>query len=253
MTEILSITSGKGGVGKTTITANLAVLFSKLGKDVLAIDGNFTTPNLGLHLGMYLPEYTIHDVLAGKANISESIYYHPLGFKVVPGSLNIEDMRNVNPEKFVEIVKQFNNDLILVDTAAGLGREAIYGIEGSDKVIIVTTPDTASLSDAARTERVAHELGKEIVGVVINMVPRKLEKLAEKKASIFLESPILAILPEDKRVRFSNDKKIPVVDAYPNISFSREIEKLAYKLLGMEYREKIKFDLLNRFLTWILR
>ncbi|MCD6483097.1 MAG: cell division ATPase MinD [Candidatus Aenigmarchaeota archaeon] len=253
MSKIFAITSGKGGVGKTTLTANLATLLSKLGKDVLAIDGNFTTPNLGLQLGMYLPEYTIHDILAGKADVPKSVYYHPLGFKIIPGSLNIEDMRNVDPERFVDVVKQFDSDYILVDTAAGLGKEAIYGIEASDKVLLVTTPDTTSLSDAARTERIAYELNKEIVGVVLNMVPKRIENLAIKKASVFLESPVVATLPEDPKVRECNNLKIPMVERYPNSRFSIELKKFAYSLAGYEYSEEIKFDLLSRFLSWLLR
>ena len=251
MVEIISITSGKGGVGKTTITANLSAALSEIGKNVVAIDANFTTPNLGLFLGVYLPEVTIHDVLAGRGELKKSIYFHPLGFKIICGSLNVNDLENVNPEIFLNIPKSFeNSDFVLIDTAAGLGREAIYGLKASEKVIIVTTPDIASLMDAYRVSKIAEDLGKEIIGIILNFVPKRREKIAIEKTKTFLNYPILGVLNEDKKVRIANNEKVPIIQKFPNSKFSKEMRKIAYKIAGYEFSKK---DFVSKIVSWILR
>lgn len=84
MTRVIVCTSGKGGVGKTSLVSNLAVALTELRQNVIAIDANLTTPNLGLHLGMHLAPRTLHDVLKGETQLNNAIYPHPLGFKILP-------------------------------------------------------------------------------------------------------------------------------------------------------------------------
>lgn len=251
MVEIIAITSGKGGVGKTTITANLSAVLAKIGKKVVAIDANFTTPNLGLNLGVYLPSYTIHDVLSGKAEIENSIYFHPLGFKLVCGSLNVNDLTNVNPEIFLNVPKFFENeDFVFIDTAAGIGRETIYGLKASEKAIIVTTPDIASLIDASRISKILEDLDKEILGVIVNFVPKRKEKFVEQKVQAFIDYPILGILSEDKKVREANNQKMPVVELYPKTRFSKQITEIAYKIANYQPLKKSFFA---SFLSWLIK
>src|SRR3989304_6568510 len=92
MTRTILVTSGKGGVGKTMVTSNLAYNLSQLGHSVIAMDANLTTPNLGLHFGLHLAPKNLHDVLKGKAKLHQATYNHPLGFKVIPAGMSVNDL-----------------------------------------------------------------------------------------------------------------------------------------------------------------
>ena len=93
MTRIIGVVSGKGGVGKTTMVANVGTALAKMGKDVIVLDANLTTPSLGMHLGLPLYPVTIHDVLKGRASIKDAIYVHDSGLKIIPAGISLRDSR----------------------------------------------------------------------------------------------------------------------------------------------------------------
>src|SRR3989338_2354271 len=97
MTRFLGMYSGKGGVGKSTSAINLAASLNYFGHDVVIADCNFTTPNIGIHLGVPVVPIHLNHVLQGKNHISESVYLHPSGIKIIPASLSLNDLRNTNP------------------------------------------------------------------------------------------------------------------------------------------------------------
>src|SRR4030042_6303031 len=127
MTRLIVITSGKGGVGKTTLTSNLAAALTDFGQKVTVIDGNLTTPNLGLHLGLHLPKKTLHDVLRGDTRLKDAIYPHTYGFDVIPASLGINDLKGVDVTRLPEVTFSLlgRSDYVIIDSAAGLGKEAL--------------------------------------------------------------------------------------------------------------------------------
>ena len=98
MTKFITCVSGKGGVGKSVSTLNLAAAFNFFGKDCIVVDANLTTPNIGLHLGVPVVPINLHHVLNGKKHIAEAIYLHPSGIKIVPAGLALDDLRNVNAD-----------------------------------------------------------------------------------------------------------------------------------------------------------
>ena len=157
MTRLIILTSGKGGVGKTTLTSNLAAALAGFGEDVIAMDANLTTPNLGLQLGMHLAPNTLHDVLKGNSSLKDAIYPHPYGFKVIPASLGLNDLKGVDVGRLPEISLNLlgKADYIIMDSAAGLGREAISALSASDEVIIVTNPNISAVTDALKMLKVA--------------------------------------------------------------------------------------------------
>ena len=117
MTRIVGVLSGKGGVGKTTMTANMgASLAWDYGNNVVAIDANTTSSNLGLNLGAYRFPVTLNDVLRGKADVTDAIYAHPSGLKIVPSSTFNEDI-NADPAKVKDVVNYLKEfvDFILLD------------------------------------------------------------------------------------------------------------------------------------------
>jgi len=247
MTRVLAIIGGKGGIGKTTLTSNLSAALTDLGHDVVAVDANLTTPNLGLHLGMHLAPKTLHDVLRGKSRLKDAIYPHASGVKVVPGSMALEDLRGVDVGKLPEVALNLigNADFVIFDSAAGLGREAISAISAADEILIITNPDLPSVTDALKTVKIAEGMHKKIVGVAVNK-----EEIEE-----MCGYPVIAEIPEDKAVVKSIAAKHPAVHLYPNSPASSEIRRLAHTLTATPYSEKrqLRFAFLEKLVGWMSR
>jgi septum site-determining protein MinD len=239
MTRILVITSGKGGVGKTTSAINLAASFNLLGKNAVLVDANVTTPNVGLHLGAPVTPINLSHVLSGKAKIQDAIYEHHSGIKVVPCSLALP--KGSNPEKLEEIAKKIKKfgDIVIFDSAAGLGKEAVMAIGAADDIVIVTQAELPALTDALKTIRLAEKLEKNVKGVVLTRFGQGHE-MSLDNVEAMLEVPILGIIPEDISVRESLELKDAVVHTHPRSDAALAYKKLAARLLGAEYSEKIE-------------
>src|SRR3989338_7722171 len=105
MGKLITITSGKGGVGKTTTAINLGAAINKFGKDVIVVDTNLTTPNVGLHLGAPIVPVNLNHVLLGKAKVSDAIYEHESGTKIIPSSLSIKELKRLDHSKLKDVGK----------------------------------------------------------------------------------------------------------------------------------------------------
>lgn len=251
MTRMIVITSGKGGVGKTTLTSNLAAALADFGESVIALDANLTTPNLALHSGMHLAPVTIHDVLKGNNKLKDAIYPHPYGYKVIPASLGIEDLKGVDithlPEISFSLLGQA--DYIIMDCAAGLGREAMSALSASDEMILITNPNLPAVTDALKILEVAKEQNIKPIGVVVNRVTGKSHELTSKKIYDILNIPIIAEIPEDDKVPESIDRKRSVIEYSPNSPAAVEIKKLAAFITGRKIEEpERKESLWSRFI-----
>ncbi|HKZ45122.1 MAG TPA: cell division ATPase MinD [archaeon] len=256
MTRLITIIGGKGGVGKTTLTSNLTTALTNLGQNVIAVDANLTTPNLGLHLGLPLTSKNLQDVLRGEAKIREATYSHPLGFSVMPASMNINDLKNVDVGRLPEVTLNLigRADYVIMDCAAGLGREAVSAIEAATEVLIITNPDLPSVADALKTVRIAESQGKKIVGVVVNKVSGKWHELTRREIEEMLGAPVLVEIPEDKNVSKSIATKNPIVNRNPNSPASVEVRRLAHQLVGVpfKYSKPRSYRLLDRMVNWII-
>jgi len=260
MTRIIAVTSGKGGVGKTTLTSNLGYALTELGHDVTLMDTNLTTPNLGMHLGMYMTSKNLHKVLKGKIKMRDATYIHPFGFKVIPSSINLEDLTGVDPANLktslLSLVGQ--TDFVILDSAAGLGRESLSSINAADEILIITNPDLPSVVDALRATQIARGQNKKILGVVINRKTNKSHELTAKEIENVLSIPVLVEIPEDKTVHQSIAAKKPLLEYEPNSPAAFEIRRLAYYLAGRDFpfeRTQIKqrFPFLSRLIDWMLK
>jgi len=216
MTVKVGILSGKGGVGKTSTAVNMAAALSYFGRDVVVVDGNLSTPNLGLHLGVPVVPITLHDVLKGKNSLSDSVYLHHSGLKIVPAGLSLDDLRNVSPEKLKKSLPTLDGltDVVLVDGSAGLGRETLALIQAVDELIIVTNPELPAVTDALKTVRLAEEMGKKVRGIVLAKTGENHDIPLENIESL-LEKPVLGIVPYDKGVRESLIRREAVVFSDP--------------------------------------
>jgi len=255
MTRVIVCTSGKGGVGKTTLVSNLAANLTELGQHVIVVDANLTTPNLGLHLGLHLTPNSLHDVLRGDVKIKNATYIHPLGFGVIPASMNLNDLKDVDVGRLPEVTLNLlgKADYVILDCAAGLGREAASAISASTEVLIVTNPDLPSVADALKTVKVAKDTGKSITGVVVNRVKGKEHEMTKAEIEEILETPVLSEIPEDKNVSKSIASKTPLSSFSPDSPASVEIRRLSYLLCGKSFKYKgpKNFRILDRLVGWM--
>ena len=244
MAKIITITSGKGGVGKTTTAINLGAALNSFGKEVIIVDANLTTPNVGLHLGAPIVPVNLNHVLAGKADVIDAIYEHDSGTKIIPSSLSVKELRKINHSKLKDVGKKLKKmaDYIIFDSAAGLGAEAIAAIEVADELIIVTNPEIPAVTDALKASKVIEELGKDVKGVIVARVENTRDEMPIANIQDMLELPIIGVVPEDRRVKQSVLAKDALVHAFPNSKAARAYRKIAARIIGhTAYKEKRGF------------
>src|SRR3989338_5162528 len=240
MTKVITVTSGKGGVGKTTTSINLAAALNAFGKEVIIVDANLTTPNVGLHLGAPIVPVSLNHVLLGKAKVSDAIYEHESGTKILPSSLSVKELKRLNHGKLSEIAKKLRKmaDIVIYDSAAGLGEEAMAAMEAGDELIIVTNPEIPAVTDALKTSKVIEQMGKEIRGVIVTRVNGSRSQMPIANVKDMLELPILGVVPEDRNVPVSVSMKDALIHTHPRSKAARAYRKIAAKIANIDYKEK---------------
>ncbi len=237
MKKLIVITSGKGGVGKTTTAINLGAAMNFFGKDVLIIDGNLTTPNVGIHLNSPEVPINLNHVLSGKADAFEAVYEHESGLKVMPSSLSIKELRKLRPEKIGDFKEDFKkiSEYVIMDSAAGLGNEALSLIEMADGIIIVTNPEMPAITDALKTVKIAEQMKKPVIGVIVTRVRKNDIEMQPDTVKDMLEAPVLGMIPEDISVQKSLNMKDAVIHTYPNSKAAIAYKEIAARLLEIDY------------------
>jgi septum site-determining protein MinD len=252
MPRHIAVVSGKGGVGKTTTAINIATSMNKHGKRAVLVDSNLSAPNVGLHLGLHEPEKTLNQAMRKDIDIREAIYKHPSGLKLVPASLSIDELRLVDMDDFKDIVPKLGQhaDIVIMDSAAGLNKEALSVLESCDEVLIVTTPELSAVTDALRTVKVAEFLGKSVLGVVLSMKRNDRFEMDPKAVEEIIGYPIISQIPYHRHVLEALAKKQPVVHSHPRSTVTKEYEKLVSFLLGEKYFKTAKQ---NTLMNYVLR
>ena len=234
MEKIIGIVSGKGGVGKTTFTANLGLAMSQLGKDVVAVDADLSTSNLGLQLGFYQFPLGLQDALEGNIGILNAIYTHPSGLKVVPASISLNYLtKNPTPYRLKSVLSDLNG-IILIDSPPGLREDALLVLKACDDILIITQPEIPAVTDALKVIKVAREMGKEPLGIVVNRVKDKFE-LTTEEIEEMCDLNVIGRIPDDKDVKRSMFEKTPIVSLKPHSSAAIEFNRIGAALIGAEY------------------
>jgi septum site-determining protein MinD len=251
MSRSIVMASGKGGVGKTTLAANLGVALSIYGKKTIVLDADVAMANLELVLGMEGKPVTLHTVLSEEASIEEAIYEGQYGMKIVPAGISLETLRKIKLDRLDEVVDKLveNSDIVLIDAAAAWGEYSLTAIATAQEMILVITPDPSSISDARKTKTIADELGVEIIGVVINRDPNDETSLIAKDIGNFLEVPIISVIPENLDVSRATASKEPLLTKYPNSPVSKAIMQLAADLIGEKYQPPNPDNNVNNSIT----
>ena len=254
MGRVIAIISGKGGVGKTTTAINLGAALNKLNQEVIVVDANLNTPNIGIHLGAPIVPVTLNHVLRGKANIEDAIYEHSSGTKIVPSSLSVKEITKFNTKKIPIIVKNLKDraDFVILDSAAGFSEEAMATMESGEEIIIITNPEMPSVTDALKAVKVAREMGKTVSGVIITRHRNQSYEMSISSIKGMLESPIIGIVPEDAAVKKALNKRDAVVHTHPRSHAARKYSEIAAKILGPDAKApKGEMGILSKFLSFI--
>jgi flagellar biosynthesis protein FlhG len=185
-TCVISITSGKGGVGKTNITANLAYLLAGMKKKTLILDADCGLANIDLILGL-TPKYNLHNVLKGEISLKETIVSGPGGIKILPSSSGIQEMSSLSIEQKLVLQAELNSlhsrpDFMLIDTSAGINENVMYFNMIARQIIVVVTPEPTSMTDAYALIKVLYQRhAKKRFSLLVNMV-----KSQEESKEVFL-------------------------------------------------------------------
>lgn len=254
MTRFITVTSGKGGVGKTNISANLALHLASRGYSTCLFDADFGLANINVLLKIY-PEYNLKDVILSDKEINDILLKNYKGIDIIPGSSGVEEMANLTPEQIAKLIKSFSNintyDFFIIDTAAGVSQDVISFCLAASEILLVITPDPTSLTDAYALLKILSLNGfKDSVMVVINQSPNiesskkafsKLAVTAKKFLSIKL-TPIGAIT-RDPHVVTSVENQKPFVSLYPNSIPSKNIKKIAANLIKKDLNPDATFKI----------
>jgi len=247
----IAVVSGKGGVGKTTTTINLALALYNQGANVIVLDANITTPNLGLYLGVVKTPKTLNDVLRGQAHISETVYSHSSGINIITSDMAVDALKDINFNQIHKAINDLENhaDILLIDTAATLGSETQRIMEAVDEIVIVTNTDKGALADALKTIETAKRIKTMVMGIIINRVKGK---LAKDKIEKFLDVPIIGIIKHDKNIIKSTENGKIYLQTY-NSKNKNKYYEVAAMILGPSYRKKLKKEANKSLFNYVLK
>lgn len=239
MVKVYTIASGKGGTGKTTVTANLGPMLAQYGKRTCILDADVGMANLGLILGLENIPVTLHEVLAGKARVRDAIYEGPFGVKVVPCGLSLQGFQQSKPERLkdvmVDLVSEF--DVLIMDAPAGLSRDGVIPLTVADGVILVVNPEISSIVDSLKTKILTETIGGHIEGAIVNRVAGATGEFSHTQMEKLLGVRVLGIVPEDQNVRRASAGRSPVVVKYPTSEASKAFKRISADIAGIEYVE----------------
>ena len=247
--KIYTVFSGKGGVGKTNITVNLAIAFQRRGKNVLIIDADLGMANVDVILGLY-PKHTIYDVLFNKYPLKDTVVTSHDGIRLLPGGSGILELTTLDIEQKKAFGEQFlaldDIDIILIDTGAGISKNSLSFISFSQELILVTTPEPTALTDAYSAIKIMtqYKLNKN-TKVIVNRCPDSslAENIYERlnnTSKVFLNKNLerLGHVSNDDKVIQSVMEQTPFIVKFPNCSASKCINKIADDLLGYKGNNK---------------
>ncbi|MBI5639183.1 MAG: MinD/ParA family protein [Nitrospirae bacterium] len=259
----ITVTSGKGGVGKTNMVANLAIALRKAGKEVLVLDADLGLSNIDVLLDL-APKFNIQHVLQGEKSLRDVIVEGPCGIRILPASSGVQEMTELDEFQRMRLIEEFDAydediDFLLIDTGAGISANVAFFCSASQEIIVVTSPEPTALTDAYALIKVLFTRYQEKdFRVLVNSardasdaleVFRRLSLAAERFLNISLD--YLGFIPRDESVARAVLAQRAVIDIYPGSSASAKITEIASRLMH-DRGHKVK-GTLQLFLGNLLR
>lgn len=239
--RVIAVTGGKGGVGKTNISANMGVALAELGRRVILLDADLGLANLDVVLGMHA-ERNLSHVMRGECSLEEVMVTGPKGLKVIPGASGIQHMAEMSPAENAGLIHAFSEvandvDVLLIDTAAGISDLVISFSRAAQEQIVVVCDEPASITDAyAIIKLLNREHGVSRFRILANMVKsvqegrdlyNKMCRVTDQYLDVMLT--YMGSIPYDEQLRKAVRSQKPVVEAYPRSRVSQAFKNLAKK------------------------
>lgn len=255
--RVITVTSGKGGVGKTNVAVNLAINFSRNGKKVVIIDADFGLANIEVIFGT-VPKHNLYDLLFNGMSMFEVLTTGPMGVEFISGGSGIQELTNVSSEQVAFCLEKlyeldYYADIIIIDTGAGISNNILDFIYASDEVILVATPEPTSITDAyALLKALKHKnyfnkQSSKKINLIVNRtassdegleIYNKLNRVANKFLDIELQN--IGYLPQDQYLTKAVIEQKPVAILYPNSRVSKGFQEVAQNILQFKEVENVK-------------
>ncbi len=267
--RVITVTSGKGGVGKSNTAINLAVQLTKIGKRVIILDADFGLANVEVMFGA-IPKYNLSDLIYKEKNIKDIITKGPLDIGFISGGSGIEGLTNLSKENISYLIQNMSEldtlaDFIIVDTGAGISDAVIDFLIYSAEILLVMTPEPTSLTDSYSLLKTLrrnpkYERGLNNIKVITNKVTSNEEgrKLFDKLNLVverFLKIKIeyLGMIPTDDSIEKSVMQQVPVSIQYPSSKASAAFKQLVLNLVEEEQQDTRKKGILNFITGYLLK
>ena len=257
--RVITVSSGKGGVGKSSISVNLAIAMSKLGVRVLVVDADFGLANVDVMLGV-TTRYDISHFLRGDRSLGDIIQLGHEGVRFISGGSGVKDLLDIDEEQLSGLLEGLEHldrpvDFIIIDTGAGINDNVVQLVLASSETIVVTTPEPTAILDAyALVKTIVKRDSSHPVHIVVNKCDDKKE--AHRVQEGFIEVVArhlgkklnaLGIIMYDHDVSQSIKRQVPITVSHPGSRTSREIEQIARDILELPNDEKPKSVLSKMF------
>ena len=242
--RVVTVTSGKGGVGKTHLSVNLGIALTRHGLRVVLVDADLGLANVDIVLGVH-PALNIMDLLYAGRTVEEVLVTAPGGLHVLPGGSGMYELASLPPADLARLLQEIERldsrfDIILIDTGAGLDEHVINFALASDEVVVVTTTEPTALTDAYAVIKVIALRGATPhLRVIVNMAPdvqegeatfRRLQSATQRFLGLTPE--LLGVVPRDEAVYRAVQQQVPFVLASPHVPASRAVYAMARRLVG---------------------
>jgi flagellar biosynthesis protein FlhG len=241
--KTITITSGKGGVGKSSIVSNMAYILGANSASTYIFDADLSLGNIDIMFGM-VPKFNIMDLIEGKKKIEEIVMEGPCGIKIIPGTSGISELSNLSSEERDILFSSFQDlpdyDFLLVDTSAGISSNVIYFNSISEDIFIVVTPDPASITDSYAVVKVlARKTGRKDFNIIVNMardegealeIYRKLLSVTDRFLDVYLT--YVGHIPMDRNINLATRKQKLFVQNFPESDATKALLKICDRLVS---------------------
>ena len=241
--KTITITSGKGGVGKSSIVTNMAYILGANKESTYIIDADLSLGNIDIFFGIS-PKFNINDLIEGRKTIDEIIVEGPYGIKIIPATSGIAELSSLTDEQRNILLSSLHElkeyDFLLVDTPAGISSNVIYFNSISESIFIVVTPDPASITDSYAVIKVLYnKTGRKDFNIIVNMVKDEAEALSIYKKLLTVSDQFLNVyldymgyIPIDANVRLATKKQKLWAEHYPDTQATKALIKICNKLVS---------------------